>query len=330
MEAEKAGKPLTIDQIDLYRRERLALSKLTEKEKVFAEVYCRTFDKLLALKEAGYWTPQARKDNKGGQGGSQTKLIESNFNRVIERQHVAEYIKLLKQSVASRLGVSMDSIVEEYKVMAFAKISDYYSWDKNGIKTIKDSSKLTLAQKSAIMEMTETTTDRGSTLKFKLFPKQAALDRLFEVLKELEEHEMKPAGPANISQTQINVMLQDSTMRRAIEYMAKHLYDKQISLVGDDKALIEFNQNLDKVMAKVTEATSGISGTGPIGIPQLPQGENTGREGADAGNHRRKNQKTENEIPETEKLVEGEKGGAALDDADLPVEEGNRYPVDGL
>ncbi|HRY62915.1 MAG TPA: hypothetical protein P5056_04070 [Candidatus Paceibacterota bacterium] len=70
--------PLTMDQIDMLRREKLALSSLADKQRAFCEEYCRSFDKLQALKAGGYWTPKSAKA-----GGSQAALIRKSYDKKI-------------------------------------------------------------------------------------------------------------------------------------------------------------------------------------------------------------------------------------------------------
>lgn len=320
--------PLTLDQLDLYRRERLALSKLTEKEKVFSEVYIRTFNKKLALKEAGYWTPKH-------EGGSQEAMLERDFERIISRPHVQAYIHLLRQSVASRLGVSMDDIIDEYKSMAFTSIDDYIEWTDKGITKYKSSKQLTKAQKAGILEFTQTETKLGTTIKIKLHNKQTALDRLFEVLKELEEHETKKDGPAKISQTQINVMLQDPLARRAIEYFAETMFTKQISLVGTDKDRVAFEANMAKITKNLMETTNGATDKRAARIEKIEETKREDGEGADQGDYGDSQQaengkqtkhylaKGEEEIPAVDESECGDEGGA-------DAEDGRRYDIPGL
>jgi len=308
-------KSLKIDQIDWQRREKLALSRLTDKQKLFCEEYVRSFDKIKAMKAGGYALP------KHTTGGAQRKLIEQNFEKIMSSEAVQEYILLLKQDVASRLGVSVDDIIDEYKLMAFANIEDYVEWDKNGFTKFKDSKKLTRAQKAGILEITETTTVKGTTIKIKLHPKQPALDRLFEILKELEEFESSHKGQANISQTQINVMLGDPLMRRAIELIATKMFPEQIKLVGVDKNQIEFNKHLDKIMHKL-EATSGRKGTRSFGEAQLPAPESTGGKEKDGGNPA----EVINNIGGKKEVSQDESCGAAAAD----TEPADRYDFNGI
>jgi len=321
----ETGKYLTLDQVDLMRRERLALSRLSEKQKLFAEEWVRTFSKVLALKAGKYWTPKQK-------GSSQTDLLEKTFEKVMSSATVQEYIFLLKQSVASRLGVSMDDILDEYKSMAFTNMDDYVEWTDRGFTKFKSSKQLTRAQKAGILEITETTTKSGTVVKIKLHNKQTALDRLFEILKELEEKEKGAERPVKVSQTQINLILQDPMMRRAIEYLADGMFDKKVSLVGTDNDRIVFEKNMAKITNKLMEATSGVAGTRSVGVPCLSAPEATSGEGVDGEDIGQGSEDAADELATGNELTEGEAEGAALQEEGPEVlkEDGSRYDIDGL
>lgn len=339
--------PLTLAQLDLYRRERLALAKLTEKQKVFCEVYVRTFSKELALKEGGYYTPQHK-------GGAQTKLMEHDFERVFNLPHVQEYINLLKQSVASRLGFSMDDIVDEFKAMAFTNMDDYVSWTHDSMK-LKSSSQLTKAQKAGILEIKETSGKTGKVVTIKLHNKQPALERLFDILKELELHESKVEGPAKITQVQINTILMDPIKRRSIEHLAECLYDKQIALVGNDKQRVEFEENMAKITKKMIEVQNGVKSNNGDGA-ELIEPDNSHEEsvrnarrihienvrkkkrtkdqeddrcGGDGEDPGRKGEEAEDIKPEYQCLGQGEEESDAGSEEEGNIETG-RYNIDGL
>lgn len=320
------GEPLTVDQLDLLRRERLALSKLTQKQKLFCEAYCRTFDKVDAMKAGGYWLPKFN-------GGKQDKLIEKNFQKIMQSESVSEYIMLLKQSAASRLDLSLDAMLEEYKAIAFANMDDYVSWDADGV-TIEPSADLTRAQKAGILEIIETTTKHGTTVRIKLHNKQAALDKLFGILKELEEKEAEPEGPAKISQTQINFILQDPVKRRAIEHLAEGLFDRRIRLVGTDKDRLEFDKNLERIMLKIGgPANERNRGNDPGGAGKARGAEiaETKRIGHDApdlgGGHSSADVKTGGKPAPKAVRVPGDACG---DPAAEDTPGGPRYDIDGL
>lgn len=313
--------PLTMDQLDLLRRERLALSKLTDQQKAFCEEWVRSFNKLSALKAGKFWTPKY-------QGGAQDKLLNANFEALMNNKAVQEYIFLLKQSVASRLGVSMDAIIDEYRAMAFANIADYVEWTDKGFTSFKGSNQLTRAQKAGIVEVIETTTKSGTTIKIKLCNKQSALDRLFDVLKDLEEHETKQEGPVKISQTQINVMLADPVKRRAIEHLAEGMFDKKIFLKGTDAEKLEFDKQLTRITGKLLERAGGITSAGDVGVPRIEAPEVRGRKGKDTRDCGQVDEPLATQSQGIRKS-EGETEGDAIDQGD-EQEEGCRYDINGL
>jgi phage terminase small subunit len=322
MEAIEAGKALSLDQIDLLRRERLALSKLTDKQKKFCEVYVRTFDRLMAMQEAGYSLPKNRS------GGSQIKLIDKTFENIMKSPAVAEYINLLKQSVASRIGVSMDAIIEEYRRLAFANMADYVSWDNKGVTILKSSDDLTEAQKAGVVEITETTTKAGKVVRIKLHSKQASLDRLFEILKELEVHETKDNKATKINPVQVNIMLADPAKRRALEHISEVMFDKKIALNYTDKDKLAFNQQLDKITEKLLGDTNGSSGGRSAGVPQIEKTTGAGGQSADAGRYEETGG-AEDEIQDNQQSEPGDTQGA--DSGEEPeADGGHRYDIDGL
>lgn len=316
---------LSFDQLDILRRERIALSKLTDKQKAFCEEYCRSFDRIQALKAGGYYLPANTRT-----GGKQQKLIDQNFEKILSSPVVQEYMFLLKQSVASRLNFSMDSIIDEFKNMAFTNMDDYVSWTADGFTRVRSSDELTRAQKAGILEIIETTTKAGTTVKIKLHNKQTALDKLFDILRELEEKDEKEEGPAKISPTQINIILQDPIKRRAIEHLAESMFNKQISLVGTDKDRLEFEKHMTKITKRLLEKTGGKESDGSIGgagIPALKEIEGKSDNGA---NHRGKDTAGQDARPEgcgaVERIAEGRSGG----EEEGELSEGRRYDIDGL
>lgn len=313
---------LKIDQLDLMRRERLALAKLTDQQKAFCENWVLTFDKLSALKAGGYWTPKS-------DGGSQLRLLNNNFERIMAHPHVQEYILLLKQSVASRLGVSMDQLINQYKTLAFANMDDYVEWTSAGFTRIKSSSELTEDQKAGIMEITETTTKAGKVIKIKLFNKQAALDRLFDILQSLERDESEQKDrPAQITQIQINQILQDPVKRRAVEHLASGLFDKRIHLTSYDKKHAEFQKRVEEMSMKLLE---NMDGTADTVDARCQTAENSKRRAGEA-----EDGSPDGEIAQPQETGHSRNQGQACEtgsddaDSDADVEGQTRYDIDGL
>jgi len=323
---ERTDRPVNMDLVDLARRERLTLLKLTPQERKFCERYVAHFDFHLALKEAGYTRAT------GHRGGTVMKSHNAMLEDLMSRDYIVAYINLLKESVLSRIGMSLDQIVDEYRSIAFANIDDYVEWTDAGFTKFKSSKSLTRAQKAGILEIIETTTKAGKTIKIKLHSKQVALDRLFEILKELEDRDDKPKGAPRVSQTQINLVLADPVKRRAIEHLAEGLFDYKIVLTGDDKDRLRFDENLAKMTTKFLEAAHGGEGTGKAGLARTAQ--------ITAGGGQEKNQGADGTAPDKGKDARGqgirkqaagesEAPADGCEEADLGAEP-KRYDIDGL
>ena len=272
--------PMNLDVVDYVRREKMALLNLTEQERRFCEGYVRHFDKMVAYRDAGYATQ--------GFSGEPIKNLEEDVDALVMKPNVSVYLVLLRESVASRIGVDLDMIVEEYRRMAFANMGQYVSWDADGITFLQSSEQLTEAQRAGVMEITETENKQGKTVKVKLFPKQAALDRLFEILKELEDRQEKPKVN-KIDNMQVNVILGDPVKRRAIEHLAAGMFNRQIMLVADDKDAESFNKHIENITKKFQGVARGSRGGGTRAFEAYTPAESAGsgrgrkNKGADGG-----------------------------------------------
>lgn len=312
------------DKKDWVRREQLALLDLTDQQRKLCESYIRCMDKAASMIEAGYWVPKKR-------GAKQLRFIDMNFERYISPPHVQRYLMLLKESVASRLGISMDDIIDEFRSMAFTNMEDYVSWSEEGI-TITDSASLTRAQKAGVVQITETTTRGVKTIKIKLHNKQPALDRLYEILKELESIDRSAVNkPHAISQTQINMILGDPGLRRAVENLAEHMGSHPVKLVGQDQHRIEFDRQIEQITSrlldnkepkrKLTTATYRISDDDP---DDDDNDEETAEDGAGMAEAAEGNADTTTDESKGELIENGESGDSRDDDGEEEASPGGR------
>jgi phage terminase small subunit len=90
---------------------------------------------------------------------------------------------------AERVELTQDMVLRELMAIAFADVGTYTAWGRNGVQLI-DSTELTPLQRKAISEVSETVTQGGGTLRFKLHDKQKALELLGKHLGMFKE------GPA--------------------------------------------------------------------------------------------------------------------------------------
>jgi hypothetical protein len=316
------SKPLAPDQMDLLRREQLSQSVISDQQRAFCEEYVRSFNKLLALK-AGNFIKQTYQPK----GGVQLAMIQRKFDEVMAVEGVQKHLALLRQSVVSRLGFSYDDIIEQYKAMAFARMDDYISWDNGGV-TIRSHELLTTAQRAGIMEVTETPTKHGKQIKFKLFDRKSSLDRLYEILKDLQKLE-KEEAPVKISPAQINILLGDPMLRRAVEYLAAGLFDKQMLLTTIDKERQACDENMQRVNARLLERMNEHTSTGGEITGGAPEPGGAGRliAGPGPGDF----DQIEDAIPAQRGERQGPVDGDALGDQEPDMDtEPDRYPIDGL
>ncbi len=78
---------------------------------------------------------------------------------------------------SERTKITADRVVQELARIAFANAGDFFDWSPEGI-TIKARADLTHEQQAVVVEVSETKTDHGGTIRVKLGDKLAALDKL--------------------------------------------------------------------------------------------------------------------------------------------------------
>jgi phage terminase small subunit len=147
------------------------MKRLTDKQQRFCEQYPIDLNATQAAVRAGYSKKTAR------QTGAEN----------LSKPYIQAEIAKKQQQAADEAGVDSKAVLEELQALGFSRITDYLSFDKNGVK-LKTSAKLNDAQRAAIAEVTETTTRakkgrKYKTRKFRLHSKTAALEMLGRHLK---------------------------------------------------------------------------------------------------------------------------------------------------
>ncbi len=223
--------------------------RLTVLEKSFCDHYLKCLNPLKAYRLAGYAQSKAKTQ------AAKNALDLQNAEKVMAKESCVKYVELMKEDMAARIGISLDDIFEEYKSMAFANMDDYVEWTKTGIK-VKDHKTLTRAQKAGILEITQTKGRNGTTVKIKLYNKQTALDRLFDMLLELQAKKTKEK-PLVMNQQQMNVFLVDPVKRRAIEHIAEAMFGDKIKLIPDAVQRARLDKTVNAMTKKFLEAAHG-------------------------------------------------------------------------
>jgi len=147
---------------------------LTPKQERFVEEYLgdAELNATAAYKRAGY----------KGQGHS----AESAAARLLRNVEVAAAIRAAKRARAERTQIAADSVVKELARVAFARMTDFASWDPHGVK-LKDSASLSPDAAGCVAEASETVTKDGRSIRFRLHNKVTALIKLGEHLGLFEE-----------------------------------------------------------------------------------------------------------------------------------------------
>jgi phage terminase small subunit len=109
--------------------------------------------------------------------------------RLLKSAKVQEALLAECKKAAERVELTQDMVLRELMAIAFADVGTYTAWGRNGVQLI-DSTELTPLQRKAISEVSETVTQGGGTLRFKLHDKQKALELLGKHLGMFKE------GPA--------------------------------------------------------------------------------------------------------------------------------------
>ncbi len=94
--------------------------------------------------------------------------------RLLGNAGVAAAIAAAQAERAKRLEITADRVLQEYARIAFANMVDYVEFGADGV-TIKNMDGLTPDQTAAIVEVSQTTTQSGGSIRFKLHDKLAAL-----------------------------------------------------------------------------------------------------------------------------------------------------------
>jgi phage terminase small subunit len=97
--------------------------------------------------------------------------------RLFQLPHVEAYHKSLQKKATENAVKSEADIIAEMELLAFSNIRDYLSFGSGGV-TLKNSDELTAEQLACISEISETTTQHGGRVTFKLYDKKGALELL--------------------------------------------------------------------------------------------------------------------------------------------------------
>ena len=134
---------------------------LTSKQARFIEEYLIDLNATQAAIRAGYSEKTAYSQGEG----------------LLRNVDVAAAVAEAKAARSERTEITQDRVIEEYAKLAFIEMGMFVEWGENGV-TLKASADLPPELRAAVAEVSETTTEHGGTVRFKLHDKKGALDSL--------------------------------------------------------------------------------------------------------------------------------------------------------
>lgn len=155
-----------------------AKAKMTPKQERFCQEYVIDCNGTQAAIRAGYSQHSAN------------EIAAENLAKPNIRDRVAE----LQAKIAKKLEITAEKVLREIALLGFSNMQDYAEFSPDGV-TLKESSELTREQMAAVSSVSETTTQHGGSVHFKLHDKRGSLELLGKNLAlfiERHEHSLEP------------------------------------------------------------------------------------------------------------------------------------------
>lgn len=140
-----------------------AYDKLTEKQRQFVEGYLAHGNALKAYEDAGY---KCR--------GASARVEAS---RTLTKPYIQEALAARRAQLASANDVTPERVIAELALIGFSDLHAYVTWGPNGV-TLRDSTQLDAAARRVVSEVSQTISQGGGSIRFKLHSKTDALDKL--------------------------------------------------------------------------------------------------------------------------------------------------------
>jgi len=151
------------------------------KYKLFVQRYLKDFNGKKAAIAVGY----------------SPKTADAQASRLLTNVKVQEILKEEAAKAAERNEIELDELIKEYILIGFSNISDYVEWGPDGIK-LKNTNDIDKAKLACIADISETTTQYGGTVKFKMHDKKGALDSMARILGAFND-KMEHTGAIDLS-----------------------------------------------------------------------------------------------------------------------------------
>lgn len=131
---------------------------LTDKQRTFVNEYLVDMNGTQAAIRAGY----------------APKTAFAQASRLLSNVKVAAFLTEAQKARSDRTEITQDMVLRELARIGFSDMRNFTEWGPAGVR-LKDYAELTDDQAAAISEVSQTITEAGGSLKFKLHDKRAAL-----------------------------------------------------------------------------------------------------------------------------------------------------------
>jgi phage terminase small subunit len=145
---------------------------LTDQQKRFADGVLTGKSQRQAYESAGY---RAR-----------GKVADAAAARLLTNVKVAAYVENRRQKLQEKTEVTQERITQELARIAFSNMRNLAVWGPRGVR-LRRSRALPEDITAAVAEVSQTITETGGSLKFKLHDKKGALDSLAKIMGMMKD-----------------------------------------------------------------------------------------------------------------------------------------------
>lgn len=152
---------------------------LTPKQQRFVAEYLKDLCATAAYRRAGY--------------RAAGHAAEVNAAKLLRNTEVQNAIALAEKERAARVKIEADNVLRELARIAFSDMRDFVDWGPEGVR-LKPSAELGDDDAPCVAEVTQTSTEHGGSIRFKLHSKTEALRDLCRHLGLLKD-KLEVSGP---------------------------------------------------------------------------------------------------------------------------------------
>lgn len=150
--------------------------------------------------------------------GYSAKTASEQGSRLLANVKIRQLIEQAMAERAQRTEITADMVLREFAKLGFSNMKDFTEWGPRGVK-LKPSEELPDELAACVSEVSESFTEAGRTLKFKLHDKKGALEAIAKHLGmfvERKEVTGKDGGPIELT-----AMTAEQRQKRIQELLAK-------------------------------------------------------------------------------------------------------------